>query len=245
MIETNDRAIRLEGSFNFRDLGGLQTASGDMVRMGRLFRADSLSTLTDSDLEILAGKQLATVIDLRSQHELAEHGSTRLVDSGARHLHMPIHEGTQDPTAQRIIPETLGELYVQMVDNASDRFVAIFQTIAQPENLPSVFHCAAGKDRTGVTAALILGLLGVPKHTIVADYAITDANMHTLIETRAKAGKPLATGQYPEGYMRAVPETMDGFLTVLEERWGSIEGFLDHMGVSTNTRNAIREQMLG
>jgi protein-tyrosine phosphatase len=142
------------------------------------------------------------------------------------------------------MPETLGELYVQMVENASDRFVAIFQTIAQPENLPSVFHCAAGKDRTGVTAALILGLLGVPKDTIVADYAITDANMRTLIETRAKAGKPLATGQYPEGYMRAVPETMDGFLTVLEERWGSIENYLDHIGVDTETRNAIREQML-
>jgi protein-tyrosine phosphatase len=245
MIETHDRAIRLQGAFNFRDLGGLRTGSGDMVRLGRLFRADALSTLTDSDLEILAGKRLATVIDLRSPHELAENGSTRLVDSGARHLHMPILEGTHDPSGPGVIPQTLGELYVRIVDNASESFVAIFNTIARAENLPSVFHCAVGKDRTGVTAALILGLLGVPKNAIVADYVITDANMRTLIETRARAGRPLATGQYPEGYMRAVPETMDGFLTMLEERWGSTEGYLEHIGVSTNTRNAIREHMLG
>jgi protein-tyrosine phosphatase len=239
-----ERAIRLEGAFNVRDLGGLQTSSGDTVRMGRLYRADSLSTLTDHDLELLAGKSLATVIDLRTSYELQKHGATRLVDSGAHHVHIPILEGDMSDQGIHERPESLGDLYAQMVERDSARFVGIFETIADPARTPAVIHCTAGKDRTGVTTALILGLLGVPKETIVADYILTDANMTAMLEFRAKAGTPLGFGNIPDHYHRAMPETMIDFLTVLEERWGTIDAYLDHIGVPTEARNAIRETML-
>ena len=244
MIQHHHRAVHLKGAFNFRDLGGLRTSNGDMVRTGRLYRADALSTLTDSDLELLAGRELATVIDLRTSYELENQGSTRLVDTGVRHLHLPILEGNMGAEGMRNAPRSLGELYVQMVENASDRFVRILDVLAEPGTLPAVFHCAAGKDRTGVTASLILGLLDVPRETIVADYAVTDANMRAMIEERRMAGNPLGTGTYPESFIRALPETMDGFLTILEERWGSIPGYLDHIGVSASTRNAIANEMI-
>jgi len=244
MLEQIDRAIRLQGAFNFRDLGGLRTASGDMVRTGRIYRADSLSALTDTDMEILAGKKLATVIDLRTKYEMESQGSTPLVDSGARHLHLPILEGQMVADGMRDIPPTLRELYLQMVENAGDRFARIFDILAAPDNLPAVFHCAAGKDRTGVTAALILGMLGVPKETIVADYAVTDANMRAVLERQRMSGTSRASGRYPEAYTRALPENMEQFLAILEERWGSINGYLDHIGVSRASREALANEML-
>lgn len=244
MTETVERAIRLEGAYNFRDLGGLRTATGDMVQTGRLYRADSLSALTDSDLEILAGKRLATVIDLRTHVEIESQGSTRLLDSGARHLHLPILEGHMAADGMRDIPPTLRELYLQMVEHAGDRFARIFDILAEPESLPAVFHCAAGKDRTGVTAALILGMLGVPKETIVTDYAVTDANMRAVLEQQRTSGTSRPAGRYPEAYTRALPENMELFLAMLEQRWGSITGYLDHIGVSRATRDAIANEML-
>jgi protein-tyrosine phosphatase len=243
MTDTVERAIRLEGAYNVRDLGGLRTANGNMVRTGRLYRADSLSALTDSDLEILAGKRLATVIDLRTTHEIETQGLARLVDSGARHLHLSILEGNFAADGLRDVPESLGELYVGMVERASDRFVRLFETIATPGSLPAVFHCSAGKDRTGVTASLILGMLDVPKETIVADYAVTDANMRAHL-AKERMNTTRATGRFPESYTRALPETMAQFLTVLEERWGSVKGYLDHIGVERATRDAIASELL-
>lgn len=243
MTDTVERAIRLEGAYNVRDLGGLRTAKGDMVRTGRLYRADSLSALTDSDLEILAGRRLATVIDLRTTHEIETQGLARLVDSGARHLHLSILEGNFAADGLRDVPESLGELYVGMVERASDRFVRLFETIATPGSLPAVFHCSAGKDRTGVTASLILGMLDVPKETIVADYAVTDANMRAHLD-KERMNTTRANGRFPESYTRALPETMAQFLTVLEERWGSVNGYLDHIGVERATRDAIASELL-
>ncbi len=243
MTDTVERAIRLEGAYNVRDLGGLRTANGNMVRTGRLYRADSLSALTDSDLEILAGRRLATVIDLRTTHEIETQGLARLVDSRARHLHLSILEGNFAADGLRDVPESLGELYVGMVERASDRFVRLFETIATPGSLPAVFHCSAGKDRTGVTASLILGMLDVPKETIVADYAVTDANMRAHL-AKERMNTTRATGRFPESYTRALPETMAQFLTVLEERWGSVNGYLDHIGVERATRDAIASELL-
>jgi protein-tyrosine phosphatase len=240
---TVDRELLLEGSVNFRDLGGLTARTGAVVRAGRLFRSDALARLTSADLERLAGLRISTLIDLRTVDEITRTGPSPLLNHGAAHLHLSILDG--DVTTREYDPDrTLGALYEEMLRTAGRRFRAIFETLAEPERLPAVVHCTAGKDRTGVTVALVLRLLGIPDELIVADYAITDRNIARLIESRRRAGQPISSVRVPEQFMRAVPETMETFLATIDDTWGSVDSYLDFIAVSPATRTAIRENLL-
>jgi protein-tyrosine phosphatase len=242
-VELLDREVRLEGSVNFRDLGGLQTTDGRIVRSGRLFRSDALHRLTSADLESIAHLTIATLIDLRSPKELERSGPSPLLERGARHIHMPIFTG--DVTADEVREEsTLEELYVKMLERGTDKFGLVFEILATGEDLPAVIHCAGGKDRTGVVTALVLRALGVPDPAIVADYAITDRNMARLIEQFRASGHPVSEMRVPDHYMRAVPETMETFLRTVDETYGSTTGYLAHAGIDGQVVSRLRDQLL-
>lgn len=246
MIQSPERHITLTGSFNFRDLGGLIADTGKAVRTGKLFRADGLHALTDEDMEVLAGKRIATVIDLRTSGELEQTGPARLTQHGARHLHLSIMEGDVSSAESREWREdyTLGMMYGDMIANRGSQFAAVLQAIGEAGNLPAVFHCAAGKDRTGVTAAMIYGILGVSNDQIVADYALTNAAMEKMREAWASRGADTHSRNYPAHVMRADPENMEQFLELVEKRHGSMVGYLESIGVSDQTMQSIRDQML-
>lgn len=242
-IEPRDREHALEGSVNFRDLGGLETRDGHAVRRGTFFRSDALARLTEADLEQLRELGIATMVDLRTDDELRRYGVSPLREHGVRHVHLPLLEQTNEP--EEFEPDlSLGDLYIRMLERASARVRMLFEAFADAGNLPAVVHCTAGKDRTGLTVALVLQLLGVDESSIVADYAMTDRNMARLIESRREEGQPISQVQVPEHYMRAVPETMEYFLATLDERWGSVHGYLDEIGVDVTTRDAVRANLL-
>lgn len=241
--DTIDRELSLEGSANFRDLGGLRTGDGGAVRAGRLFRSDALHGLTAADLERIAHLAIRTLIDLRSPAEIAASGPSPLLDRGARHLHWPIF--SRDVTKEEFTPtDSLGELYATMLERGTERLGLLFETLAEADSLPAVIHCAAGKDRTGVVSAIVLRTLGVPDTTIVADYAVTDRNMARLVAQQQAAGRPISDVRVPEHFMRAVPETMETFLATLDARHGSIAGYLAHAGIRDEVIAAVRNQLL-
>lgn len=241
--ETIDRELSLEGSVNFRDLGGLPTTDDRRTRAGRLFRGDALHRLTNPDLDILSELRIATLIDLRSDSELEKSGPSPLLERGTRHLHLPLFSSDTSPEA--IDPAlTLGDLYVRMLERGTDRIRMIFQILANGRNLPTVVHCAAGKDRTGVVTALILRSIGVADITIVEDYALTDRNMIRLIERMRATGQPLSSLRVPDHYMRAVPETMEVFLRSVDDTYGSTSGYLAHVGIDAPVIAAVRDQLL-
>lgn len=244
MTTSMNRHIPLTGSLNFRDVGGYETASGETVRWQRLYRSDALGRLTEEDLEILRGFGIASLLDLRSPRELNATGpGLPAVHLGARHLHIPFSE---DVTTMEGLAEisNLGALYARFLDQGHEPVRKLFLALAEPETYPTVIHCAAGKDRTGVSIALILRMLGVPDDVIAIDYGLTDEAMAAyVLKLREHGYGEFLDRVHPE-LMRARPESMIYFLGELDQRYGSTSGYLEASGVPPEALDSIRAHLL-
>ncbi|MEZ4217130.1 MAG: tyrosine-protein phosphatase [Myxococcota bacterium] len=240
------RKIPLEGCFNFRDLGGYPTRDGRRVRWRRLFRSDGLQLLTDADVAHLRDDlRLASIVDLRSTAELEQDGRGRLAGTDMRFHHVPFFDGPR--SAQRPPPEqTLADLYLGMIERAGAPIARAISVLAEtPPDRAAVYHCAAGKDRTGVLSALLLSLLGVDDELIVADYALSQESMDDVIaRLESLRGYEDIWKELPPDTMHAHPDTMRRLLTALDERWGGAAGLAKSIGVAPRALDALREHGL-
>jgi protein-tyrosine phosphatase len=246
-----ERRIPLTACFNFRDLGGLVTTDGRRVRSGVLYRADTLHRLTADDLDVLRGLGLRTVIDLRTLDELDRHGRIPLADHDeVVHHHLPMIDElrTEDAVPDGSAPsaEDRGEMYLRLVENGGPAVVESLRLLAGPEALPAVFHCTAGKDRTGVLAALVLGQLGVPDEAIAEDYALTEASVgEAMAWIQANdAATAAAYAQYPKWVWEAPAAIMLAFLDQVRAAHGSIPALLADLGVDQPTLDALAAALL-
>ena len=177
-----ERNIQLEGATNFRDLGGYEASEGSKIRKGLIYRSDHLSNLTSSDFNVLNKLGIKTVCDFRSENEMIENPSPFNQSSSPKLLHIPIKTlGTQDLqelssregiTSQELA-NALQSHYVLYVNQHKKKYSSFLENIALGE-IPIVFHCFAGKDRTGFASLLLLGLMGVKKDVIIEDYLLTN-----------------------------------------------------------------------
>jgi protein-tyrosine phosphatase len=250
-IEDSERVIPLEGAVNFRDLGGFVTADGRSVKWRLLFRSDSLHDLTPADVAVLRDQLgVVTVVDLRSPEELAR-TQTYPLHAVADVLHHPIFRESDRPAdedpeeaARKRAELTLAEMYLGMFDRLGDNLAAGVAAMASAPG-PAVFHCAAGKDRTGVMAAVLLSLLGVPDADIAADYAATTAALpaiHARLATMP--GYEATLRDLPPETMHARLETMEQLLVAVAERWGSVAGWAEGHGVPADAVDALRARVL-
>ncbi len=243
------RLVVLEGASNFRDLGGYRTDDGRIVRSGHLYRADGLDTLTSEDLAVLRTKGLRTVIDLRSSHEIDERGRFPHERHPVAWHHLSVLDKTWDRNGalkrKQPASEFLVEAYSDMLVEGAPRFAAAFGLLARDQALPAVFHCAAGKDRTGLLAALLLGALGVPNEAIVHDYALTELAMPAFLERMANRypDRQEEMAAIPPGFFSATPQAMADTLTHLEADYGSIEAYLLNAGVSPGTLKTLNNRL--
>ena len=249
MISTESRRlIALEAVHNFRDLGGYRTADGQTVRYGALFRADGLQRLTAADVETLRPLGLRTVIDLRTDREIVERGTFPRDAYPVRWHHLPVIDVTWEPNASDGMEpaDFLYEQYRSMLDYGEPRYAEAFRLLGLPGAFPAVFHCAAGKDRTGIMAALILGMLGVPDDVIVDDYALTRPAMERM-RAWAEVHNPEMAAAWramPAAYGAAEPEAMAWLLADLRARHGTITAYLRGLGVPTATLDALAGELL-
>lgn len=179
-MDSLPRRIVLEGCSNLRDLGGYRTADGRRVRHGLVFRSASLAALTEADGVACAALGLRTICDLRGVEESAR-APSRLV--GVEIVALPI-EPTVGASLRDILEtgRATGEDVVSLLHRAYQAYAteklpqyrALFDLLLQPGRLPLLFHCSAGKDRTGFGAALLLLALGVPRDVVVQDYLATN-----------------------------------------------------------------------
>jgi protein-tyrosine phosphatase len=241
------RNLQLEGAVNFRDLGGYPTADGRRVAWRRLFRADGLGSLSESDRETLTGLGLTTVIDLRTAEEATHRGRFPIDEVPVRYHEFPLFDVLPTPEDLPSWNETayIAERYGDMVAEGRPALAGAIDVLAEPGALPAVFHCSAGKDRTGVLSALLLGFLGVPDELIVEDYALSAAAMDSLFE-RLKADYPDAVEtveRYAPAVLHVVPETMAAFLASLREDHDSYDSLASSLGV-TEAVDRLRHALL-
>lgn len=239
-----ERRIEIDGCHNFRDLGGYPTDDGGRLRWRQIFRADGLHALTETGVARLRDEiRLGDIIDLRSSAELELDGRGLLAEAPIRFHHLPLFDGG---TGGRTPPlgASLADLYFGMLDIARVPLARVVRTLAQTD-APAVFHCAAGKDRTGVVSALLLSLLGVRDEIIVADYAATRDALDLIV------GRLMASEGYrgifealPPDTLHADPETMEGLLERVRGEFGSMESYASEIGVRGPDVERLRARLV-
>lgn len=242
-----DRSVVFRLVFNVRDLGGLRTIDDRTVRRRLLFRADGVQRLRDDDLEVARALGLRTVIDLRTAGEITRGGQFPVDLCPVAWHSLPMLQrmwSEDDLVATSGAADFLRDRYLDMLTDGAGSLVEIVRLVA--EGQPALFHCAAGKDRTGVVAAVLLGLLGVEHDEIVTDYHATAGAMAAFVDwltLEYPEAIDAMTNQPPE-YLEAPPEAMSGFLAAVDERYGSMDGLADHLGIPEVTVSRLRETLL-
>ena len=241
-----DRRIVLEGAFNFRDLGGYPAADGRTIAWRRLFRSDGLSRLTADDLARLVDLGINTVIDLRTAGERERESMPEGPFTPAVH-HLPMFDVL--PSEQELVAwvdeDFLIGRYSQMLDEGSAAIADAIKVLSAPRSVPGVFHCAAGKDRTGILAAVVLGVLGVPDDVIAEDYAASRAAMVEFFEFLKKQHPDKAEELLRrEAQIESItPRVMRGLIDHVERAYDGFIGFADHLGVADRVP-ALRDAVL-
>jgi protein-tyrosine phosphatase len=215
------------------------------VRWRQLFRSDALHHLTQQDVERLTSEfGIGNVVDLRSGEELRVEGRGLLSATEARFHHVPLFDGNLAEGKVGSAALSLADRYVFMAESAKPAIARVVTTLAGSD-APAVYYCAAGKDRTGVISAVVLGVLGVPEEVIVADYAASQEKLDAII------GRLLATESYhemlamlPEDTQHAEPETMIALLDRLRGRYGSVLDYALAAGVSESSVERLRNRLL-
>jgi protein-tyrosine phosphatase len=244
----------LERSLNFRDLGGYPAVDGRAVKWRTLFRSGTTHDMTERDLERL--HYLRFAYDLRSNRERRAQ-PTRLSEIPGLSYHYRDHEHIGGDI-QRLfdspdaMPEHAHELmvnvYRELPYDFAESFRTLFAMLARGD-LPLVFNCAAGKDRTGVAAALVLAALGVPRPIILEDYLLTgqffDRSCELLLndhysEMFAKVGREVW-----EPLMRVHPDYLQATFDRLDQTHGSVEGYLrERVGLEQEDIANLRDRLL-
>jgi protein-tyrosine phosphatase len=232
---------------NFRDLGGYPTAGGGSTRWRSVYRSDSLHKLTPADDVVFTEVGIRTVFDLRSAAEREANPST----PSSRHLPVTSRAPTEGVARQLRSREDgehwLREEYSLMLADAAGDFGALLSALAEPERRPAVFHCAGGKDRTGLSAALLLSWLEVDRTDVLDDYELT-AHVVPAEYLATVADSFCASGMEMEaalGLLSAPRWAMAEALDELDGTYGGVESYLlGPAGMDAKQLEALREQLV-
>ena len=239
------RLIALDGCLNFRDLGGYPTLDGRYVRWRQLFRSDALHLLSGADVAHLRDTLgIGDVVDLRSSAEVDTDGRGLLATQPIRFHHLPLFDGDTAGRSERSTVYTLADRYFLLAEFAKGPIACVITTLANAA-APAVYHCAAGKDRTGVISAVLLGLLGVRDEIIVADYAATQENIDAIIDRlMATEGYQAMLSALPPDTLHAQPETMVTFLERVRAQYGSMLDYARSAGVADEAVQKLATRLL-
>lgn len=242
-----ERHIRLNGAFNVRDLGGYAAAKGRTTRWRSLLRADALHELTPEDMDRLLQLGLRTVIDLRSDDELTHQPSPFAHHPDVLYHHIPLFGGLAPVDAMM---KESGELdlsarYVAAADCCRPAIARVAATIALAEEGVVLFNCTAGKDRTGIVAAMLLSLAGVSSDEIAVDYALTQTIAAVLLN-RLKA-RAIGRGFGEDAIRRLLssePATILALLSHVGDQYGGFHNYIAAEQANREYISMIEERIL-
>lgn len=237
------RHLPLEGSDNTRDLGGFPVDGGS-TRWKVFLRADNLATLSPASQKTLLDYGLTTVIDLREAREMERWPDVFALRPEVRYLNIPFMMGKAE-IAQRVRElETREAIYLHQLETCGAAIRQIMEALAEAQGC-ALFHCAGGKDRTGIIAAFLLGLAGVGPEVIAREYALTAHFMEKKFAyLREEARKSGYNMKRLEIDLMCPAESMTATLRHLEEGYGGIEGYLHAQGVAGGTIASLRAKLI-
>ncbi|HUF32474.1 MAG TPA: tyrosine-protein phosphatase [Acidimicrobiales bacterium] len=252
-----ERQVALEGALNFRDLGGYRAAGGATTRWGRVFRSDALGGLTVADAALLHRMGLRVVYDLRRDVERQRAPSALPVDGSVRSVVLAI--GGDAGEGRELIDQLLAgeldelgigfmvDLYEQMVDEAAPSFASLLTRLTDAEGLPALFHCTAGKDRTGVSAALLLAVLGVDEGDILDDYELSTVlrSNRRVEELRPRLEAVGVDVERVRPFLSAPRPALRAALDRVDDHHGGVERYLvEGGGMAPTTLDRLRDLLL-
>jgi protein-tyrosine phosphatase len=238
------RHFALEGAYNVRDIGGYVTTDGRRTRWRTLLRSDSLHRLSAADQAALLAAGVRTMIDLRRPAEVHGEPSVFRASDAVAYYHLPLINDTGGDGAGAPLP-ALVTIYPRILDTAQEQLAQVLRALAQPGALPALVHCTAGKDRTGLVVALLLGIAGVPASTIAADYALSATYLDERFRTEVRE-RALAAGLDWDAYQQLLscpPELMLDTLVYLEERYGGLYHYVRAIGLMEAEVDSLREAL--
>ena len=259
------RHLPLEGTPNFRDLGGYETSDGHYVKWGTLYRSGVLTYLTPADYNYLAQAGIRVVCDFRNHDEIEAAPETWIPEAKVEHLPLPIggnsdkHTGptletvlASHPTAEQL-HDMMIKTYAGFAFTSAPQYAKLFQELESNNHLPLLYHCSAGKDRTGVFSALALLTLGVPEQTVLEDYTLT--NQYLVPESpstqKMMATTPLATiirtlpPDQQKALMAADPEYLRATLEAIHTKYGTFDNYRRTvLMVSDEQAAKLKEELL-
>ena len=242
--EKNWVRLPLQNAYNVRELGGYPTLDGNQTVYHRFLRADDLGTLTDADVEFLTGYGVCMVIDLRSDGEIEQAPDRLRGLEGVEYIRVPFL-GRDVTDATQMTPEDMKEglvpLYRKMLEN-KEAVKEIFTAVAQAKEGCILFHCTAGKDRTGVMAMILMGLAGVDRQDCMTNYAQSYVNL-----CRNKVFTDAAFKAEHAGFgkmMYSQPETIGECYDYVLEKYGSMEHYLKECGLTEEQIEKINNRLL-
>lgn len=242
------RRLHFSGTTNFRELGGYQALDGKLVRWGALYRSGSLHKLTDADLKRLSDLDLAWIVDFRSSGEkerepdrLPAHWAARLIEIPILDSSTRISQSSRNKIVKilkNIDPvHSLSTTNVELATRFTPEMRKFVEVLLSANGRPLLFHCTAGKDRTGFAAALILRILGVQQEVVMQDYLLTNqyfyaAHRRKLFLLRLLKGRKVA--EVVSGLISANPAYLSAAFQTIDQNHGSFENYV-HQALGLNT----------
>lgn len=236
--------VELGGLYNVRDLGGYPGLDGRLVRRGMLFRSSSLHRLDDADAWQDFGARC--VVDLRYDRERSAFPLPDFIVDDTHAPMLPDHWHSNEEDRAKPADEFLSIVFHDMLDLGGDSIREILRALAEPDAYPAVFFCMAGKDRTGVLAAIVLSLLGVSEADIVDDFELSGEEVVALVaylRTREDFEDHPMMNQ-PEPILRAPRGAMERFLAEVDVRFGGLPGYVRTLNVDDETVVALQSLLL-
>jgi len=253
VADSAKREVKLQGAINFRDIGGYATKDGHHVQWGRIYRSAALNRLTDADLDTLQKRSIAWVGDFRGPYEVKI--APDKIPAGATRVSLPAgSENIGDSNYMKTFIQQMkaGDSslisFYSVTTPFKARYKPLFdELLALPKDSAVVYHCTAGKDRTGIATALVLYVLGVDEQTIQADYLASNyyraaenersingmVKMYDLSETAAR------------NMMGVKSEYLDATFAAIKQQYGSIDNFLKkELGLNKAKVAKLRELYL-
>ena len=241
-LTREERLIPLENVTNTRDLGGYETQSASYTKTRKYIRGSSPYQATALDIETLKDYGVEVVIDLRGEYEKKKQVSPFKNDPDIKYHEVDIFLDNHVAVVPEEVKQykNLGGFYIYMLEAMKGQIKKVFDLFYQYSYECILFHCSAGKDRTGIISALLLDLAGCHEYDIVKDYSETYENNMAINEALAS----LMDNQEAKEYLKSSPRYMMELLDYLREHYGSAQGYLLNIGLKEEEIEEIRENFV-